>query len=366
MGVTRYQSKDESYVVKHKRHFRRTLFYKLSGLIISLVLFVVLFVLSTASNDIVKTIYYGETFTRDYDVKLLPNDKYGAVTLESKDNTDYVSSIIDKINTKFNYTLNATDKVKMKYKYNATATLYIMNYDNGNLLQELSDKLDSKEEDSNEQFYSVNKEYSIDYQRYANEVSSYKSTFHIPVKAKLVVTFGVSVNALEDNFTNKLNKNVVQQITIPIGEATTTISLDTPNKNIDDQLIDVVDFRVTNVFLFILCVLFFISAIYFLILVVIKIYRLSTKDIYNNTLNKILKNYDKVIVSGRITINEDNYDNIIYPETFEEMVDASVNEQSPILYYEVIPNEKSFFIIVKDNTLYKYRLSRSVLEGERK
>ena len=48
------------------------------------------------------------------------------------------------------------------------------------------------------------------------------------------------------------------------------------------------------------------------------------------------------------------------------MVDASINENSPILFYEVIPNEKSFFIIAKDKTLYKYRLSKVELEGAKK
>ena len=44
------------------------------------------------------------------------------------------------------------------------------------------------------------------------------------------------------------------------------------------------------------------------------------------------------------------------------MIDAAQTLEVPIYYYEAIPNEKCFFIIVKNNTLYKYRLTRAFLE----
>ena len=44
------------------------------------------------------------------------------------------------------------------------------------------------------------------------------------------------------------------------------------------------------------------------------------------------------------------------------MVDASQTLNSPILYYEVIKNEKCFFVIIKDDTMYKYRVSKAYLE----
>lgn len=85
-------------------------------------------------------------------------------------------------------------------------------------------------------------------------------------------------------------------------------------------------------------------------------------NIYNNTVNRILRDYDRLIVNGQVTLDESKYSNVVIPETFEEMVDASQNLKSPILFYEVIKGEKCFFVITKDDTLYKYRLTRAYLE----
>ena len=86
------------------------------------------------------------------------------------------------------------------------------------------------------------------------------------------------------------------------------------------------------------------------------------KNIYNITVNKILRDYDRIIVNGNVELNENNIPNKIYPETFQEMVDASQTLNSPILYYEVIKGEKCFFVIIKDDTMYKYRITRAYLE----
>ena len=94
-----------------------------------------------------------------------------------------------------------------------------------------------------------------------------------------------------------------------------------------------------------------------------KLYKLYVKDnIYNITVDKILKEYNKLIVNGEVSIDENKFTNKIYPETFIELVDASERLQSPILFYEVVPNEKCFFIIIKDNDLYKFRISKNCLD----
>lgn len=49
------------------------------------------------------------------------------------------------------------------------------------------------------------------------------------------------------------------------------------------------------------------------------------KNIYNITLNKLLRDYDRIIVNGQIDIDEKKYSNKVYPEKFTEVVDASQN-----------------------------------------
>ena len=88
------------------------------------------------------------------------------------------------------------------------------------------------------------------------------------------------------------------------------------------------------------------------------------RNIYTITVNKILKEYDRLIVNGSVTVDEASYANKVQPETFTEMVDAAQNLNAPILYYNVIPGEKCFFVIIKGDTLYKFRLTKAYLDRQ--
>ena len=87
------------------------------------------------------------------------------------------------------------------------------------------------------------------------------------------------------------------------------------------------------------------------------------KDIYRTKVKKLLSDYDRLIVKGKVDIDEKKYNNKIITENFKELVDAAQNLNQPILFYEIIPNEKCFFIVIKDDTLYKYRLTKAYLQN---
>ena len=65
-------------------------------------------------------------------------------------------------------------------------------------------------------------------------------------------------------------------------------------------------------------------------------------------------------------IDETKFDNIIKIEKFEELVDAAENLSLPILFYEVIPGELSFFVVTNDKTLYKFTLDKAALTKKEK
>ena len=50
--------------------------------------------------------------------------------------------------------------------------------------------------------------------------------------------------------------------------------------------------------------------------------------------------------------------------SIEELLDVNELTKEPIIFYEVEPNQKSYFIILKDDTLYKLTISRAYLEKE--
>lgn len=46
-------------------------------------------------------------------------------------------------------------------------------------------------------------------------------------------------------------------------------------------------------------------------------------------------------------------------ENFKELLDASQAESSPIVFLEVVPGEKAYFVVNGVNTTYRYTLSRA-------
>ena len=79
----------------------------------------------------------------------------------------------------------------------------------------------------------------------------------------------------------------------------------------------------------------------------------STK--YSRKLKRILRDYDLIIANVNHSIDESKYE-IINVASFEELKDVHDNIGTPILFNEIHKGQKSSFIIVKDNFLYKYVL----------
>ena len=97
--------------------------------------------------------------------------------------------------------------------------------------------------------------------------------------------------------------------------------------------------------------------------------KFKRRNIYYITLGKYISEYDKLIINGSFedtNIDENKFDNIIKIEKFEELVDAAENLSLPILFYEVIPGELSFFVVTNHNTLYKYTLDKAELFKKQK
>ncbi len=88
------------------------------------------------------------------------------------------------------------------------------------------------------------------------------------------------------------------------------------------------------------------------------------KDIYTRTVNKYLREYDRIIITSKQPdLDENNYANKVRVMSIEELIDAHDITKKPIIYYEVIPKEKSYFVIIADDTLYKLTISKVYLEN---
>ena len=309
---------------------------------------------------------YNETGDIDYKVYLKNNSFYSDEYL-GKD-MQYVASLIDKININYKFDMKTDNNLNFNYKYNIKADLLITDpNDNNKILYKKSNVLvsDKKNKGTLSNFM-ISDSVNIKYDEYNSYVNSFKKTYALSVKSKLIITMEVTTEAkskiLKDDF-NKVNK---LSLSIPLSEQTVDIGIDTSTVNnagtLDKNYISQIKKPVV-------LILGLIVGLLSLALLYISLYTLfssrSKIDVYKTIIDKILKEYDRAIVTSKSidSIKEEDH-NVIKVENIDELLDAHDTTGQPILYSELIPNEVSSFMILDDKILYKLIIRRKQLEKE--
>lgn len=319
---------------------------------------------SVKINETLGCIGYNELGKSDYTVTYNSNAEYKNEVYSA--GMKYVSSIIDTINTKYNYELHATNELNYKYSYTVTGDIIIYDYvDENEILKKDSEVLLSTNPKSYTGNYLViNEKLDIKFSDYYQRAKKYKANTGVSATAELVLTFNLKLDISSPDYEDGDSLNRTFTIKIPLTES--TIKIETSDElNANGAMCNTRAFRISNVGLFITAIISIVIIFVCVILIVMELYKIINKDPYKNEVTKILKDYDRLIVSGKYEINEANYANVIYPTRFEEMVDASINLSEPILFYDVKPNQECHFIIIDDETMYKYKISRREMELNR-
>lgn len=313
----------------------------------------------------ITAVNYSENGNVDYKIYLKDNNYYSGSYLNS--GMKYIASLIKTVNVNFDYQMHSDKTLDYNYKYKIVADLQITDKDDPTKILYSRPEVLLKDTTSSvtNNSFAISEEIDIDYDKYNNYVNSFKRDYGLVINSNLIITLYVEANGSSNLSDDILAKDNQLKIIIPLSEQTIDINMNTDNVNESGVLTMDVKTKVNNPILLSFSIVSLVLALVTL-WSVISLYRKYYKsDIYRSKVNKILREYDRLIVTGKTDIKEKDYSTKFYPDTFEEMVDVSQNLNSPILYYEVIPGEKCFFVVVKDNILYKYRLTRAYLEKER-
>lgn len=316
---------------------------------------------SVKINESLGCIGYNEIGESDYTVKYNSNAEYNNEVYSS--GMKYVSSIIDTINTKYNYELHSTGELNYKYSYSITGVINIFDYiDENEILKKETETLLSTEPKSyTGNFLVINEDYDIDFGEYYQKAKKYRANTGVSATANLVLTFKLKMDISSPDYVDGDHIERDFSITIPLTESTIKITK-SDDLNTNGSMCNTRAFRISNVGLFVTAIISIVIIFVCVILIVMELYKIINKDPYKNEVSRILRDYDRLIVSGKYEINEANYANVIYPTKFEEMVDASINLSEPILFYDVKPNYECHFIIIDNETMYKYKISRREIE----
>lgn len=336
-------------------YYPRYIIY-LTCVVISLVFFLIFACNGIEFKEKVK-LHYKIKPSIDYKVYLKENEYYKEKYLS--ENMQYISGLIDYIDLNLKYKVDISEKANCEYKYNIKADLIITDKNNSDkVLYKSSEILKDIVVVKNPKTNNINviENIKLNYDNYDGLVSSFKGKYNISVSSNLIITMHVDTIVQGE----KINKDIIDSedmvVTIPLSEQTINILTDYKKDGKDETISRRFYLKIINQDMAISSLIFgIISAISIRTLFIFIKKTSKAKSCYAKRLDQILSDYDQLIVSiGKMPVLNDC--RIIEVESFEELLDASKNLNKPILYIEIHKHQKSYFLILEDNNVYRYVL----------
>lgn len=337
------------------------LFSRVAGIIIFIILAIFL-LLSSISIKARSSILYNQSSNLDYKVYLKPNEYYKEPYLSK--NMQYIASLIDNVDVDFNYNFMVNQNIDYKYTYYIKADVAVTDtQDKTKIIYSKSDKLTEPRmvtKDSSSGF-TIIENVKIDYAKYNDLVKAFKSSYGINADSSLVLSLCVEIEDMKGNVIKSANDPM--SIIIPLTEQMIDIKMDSKELNNSNNVNVYKDFSISNKVTLTLSVISLITAIIFIVNLFAFLKKTSTKKtIYDVTLSKILREYDRVIVNSKKMV--DFSTDIVDVNSFNELLDVRDNIEKPIIFSEVHKGQKSIFIVKTGNETYRYILKLVDLEKE--
>lgn len=363
-------NKKNNYVEDNKKRKKKRIPFLYKFCLCTLafaILFLVGIELVITSLDInhKEKLYFKEQGSVKYSVCLKKNDFFDEECLGS--NMSYVAGLIKNISLDFNYQFNGNiDNLIDSVDYEIIAKLVIKNSDTAARYYEKEYVLVPKTNDginSNNTLYNLNKKIEIDYEYYNNIATSFKSQYGIDSQSYLDIYLNAYNNVNPEYSGVPSSGKILAQI--PLSQKAIEIKLSTQeiNNNIE-KTITARYFNVINWLRLITGLVSLLASLFFLYLSIIIVKKYSKKiSKYDKLINKILKEYDRLIVETSTLPEFDNY-NVLLINSFEELIDVRDNLRLPIMFYIVKEHEEAQFYILQDNNLYLYTISATNVNND--
>ena len=299
----------------------------------------------------VLNVNYREKSNIDYKVYLKNNEFYDSEYLGK--GMTYVASLIDKITTDFNYSFDIDKDSNIDFNYDIKAELVISDMSKNNvfLKKEYTLLQDTKESMNGGKVHNINKTITIDYDYYNKIANKFRISYGVDTTSQLNVYLNIHEKNAENN-SFKIDNKSVMALTIPLSQKSINITLDYKDINKTSEVIKDSQIIVNNYLyiilgsiLLVLGLLEFIKLIRLLSLTKIK------KTNYDKYINKILNEYDRLIIETTTAPNLQNK-NIIKINKFEELLDVRDNLKLPIKYFVVTKHQKCEFYIDHEEDIY--------------
>ena len=271
-------------------------------------------------------------------------------------NKPAISNDIDYIDVRYNYNFLGNDDSKVKYLYKIIATL-VIEYENSTYGKQILYSKDyNLSEEKEGQFestssFGLSDNVKVNYKEYSEIVKKYKNEKNVNVTAHLDLKMIIeNYGTLKTNDTYKINDEIT--LKIPLTEKVVMITQDYKDteKNIVEQKKEKENIQLIPVIIGSVTLLTSLTLLIHLSKTVIFI---NTKSRYKKEIEKLFKEYSEILVEVSSPIEFYNFTFIDIKE-FDDMIDLEEEYKSPILYYEKVKDYESWFVVIKDNFMYRY------------
>ncbi len=357
MADIRYEKNDKIYHVKKKRLNVKKWAMLLVLPSLVFIIFSVFCILSSLSSNTASGISYNETGNVDYKVYLKDNNYYEEKFL-GKD-MQYIASLINTINVDFNYEMHATEKLDFDYKYKIIGTLKITDKTDRNKVLYTKDYTLKKETKKHleDNSFKISEDIDIDYDMYNNYANNFRRDYSLTSNADLILKMVVDVDGEYKDLKDKIDEENNLEISIPLSEQTIDITMDASKIDKSDNLAMTDGLQINDVPLLAAGILLFLIGLLGLLIAMYIYIKRYSNDPYEKALHKIMKNYDTYIVKAKNDFHES--EEPVRVSSFEELIDAQQIEKTPILFYEVEPGKKAYFVLNGTKATYRFTLTRA-------
>ena len=271
----------------------------------------------------------------------------------------YLTSLIEKMTGDFTYKLklDASD-VNFKYSYKIEAQLVIAEKTSGTpIYNPIYELVPEQTVTKNGNTLSIHELVDIDYNAYdalAKKFLEQSKTLESLTSQTLYVRMHVEVLGMSEQFAENNTGEYVVELSVPLNAAVAKPSVSTSVPAAEQKIL-VRDDNAQAGFLIAAIILGVLSLIAGAILA---IYAYKTRDMHINyarKVQKIVSAYKSYIQKIRNPFDTDGYQ-VLYVDTFTEMLEIRDTLQIPVLMYENDDKTCTHFMIVSGSVLYVYEI----------
>ena len=300
---------------------------------------------------------YSEKAAMDYKIQTFADNPLG---INSSDN--YLAELVDQISTDVLYSYELDQNVDVKYSYFVEGVMELRDKENNGSFHKDSNVLVSKieKELTNTNKIVINQNINLDYDYYyekAKDIIDLAGASVGDITLKMYIEMSIKYAEFDDIVT----KSSVVEVLIPLLDSQVSVKL-VDDLNNKDTFVKVIKPELKNEPMLYAGISLLILDTIFLLVACSFVFRTTPKKSkYCILRDGLLQEYDRLIVNSR-KMPKIHGHNIIDCYSFSELMDAQKMIEKPIIYFEIVKNQKCIFFLIDENDVYEYTLKECDIE----